>query len=127
MDLVSMKVSMKFENPYFPPGHLPGPGDYGFLDTFPFTETSLSAGKIILCWKPAKPVALIYELKFRTQKPTLVSDNEIVFIKTVAIDRPVVKLPTPPWKPSSVRAIRLADPGLTVAVPGGQVFSCRIP
>jgi len=46
-------------------------------------------------FSPASPTEIIYKLTFKTRHPTLNADNEIVIIKTVAIERPVAKRTRP--------------------------------
>ncbi|MDR3671301.1 MAG: hypothetical protein P4L36_10665 [Holophaga sp.] len=93
MDLVSTEVALKFDrllDKTFPPY---GQGSSGAgipTDTTEFVPFKwFSEIGFMKITNPANPIEIIYKLKFKTRQPTLNSDNEIVIMKTVAIERPV--------------------------------------
>jgi hypothetical protein len=100
LELTSTEAAVKFDRKYWEYAPIPPkPGEPPLdpeTDTsyFDSTERFTKVG-ILRLWKPAKPVAVIYKLTFKTRQPTLYSDNEIVMMKTVNIESPVSSRP---WK-----------------------------
>jgi hypothetical protein len=100
MDLVSTRVALKTDqawNPFPPNPRYPVPGFQGDTSYFTDYKEFCQLG-IIRLKAPVVPKALTYELKFKTRHPTKEADDEIVFIKTIALDPPVAKRDRP-WQP----------------------------